>query len=65
MRVAFYTLVIATLVQCLLGAQCTPDPNNPCVTTCNGTTFDISKLFDYPWVKNDYADIIYFLSDTI
>ena len=48
MRVAFCALVLATLVQCLFGAQCTPDPNNPCVTTCNGTTFDISKLFDYP-----------------
>ena len=29
-------------------AQCMPDPTNPCKARCNGTVFDISRLFDYP-----------------
>ncbi|XP_064400518.1 uncharacterized protein LOC135346725 [Halichondria panicea] len=30
------------------GAQCTVHPDHKCQATCNGTTFDISKIFGYP-----------------
>ena len=29
-------------------AQCMPDTANPCIARCNGTTFDLSKAFDFP-----------------
>lgn len=29
-------------------AQCMPDSVNPCRATCNGTSFDLSKAFDFP-----------------
>ena len=41
-------LIFLALAQCLVAEQCAPDKNNPCITSCNGTTFDISKLFHYP-----------------
>lgn len=44
-------IAIAVFFLCLdlaAAAQCMPDPTNPCKARCNGTTFDISNLFDYP-----------------
>ena len=51
-----FALAVAATVFVLFGglmdsasaAQCMPDPTNPCKARCNGTTFDISTLFDYP-----------------
>lgn len=47
------TLLLVGLTTCLLlraslAAQCMPDPTNPCVARCNGSTFDVSKVFNYP-----------------
>ena len=41
-------LGVLALLEGVWAAQCTPDPTNPCMARCNGTQFDISKLFDYP-----------------
>ena len=32
-------------------AQCMPDRINPCIAECNGTSFDLSKAFDFPYVR--------------
>lgn len=37
-----------SLIQPLLSAECLPNKRNPCIASCNGTHFDISKLFEYP-----------------
>lgn len=29
-------------------AQCMPDWLNPCIARCNGTSFDLSKAFNFP-----------------
>ena len=43
-------LTTSLLLGASLAAQCMPDPTNPCVTTCNGSTFDLTQVFDYPYV---------------
>lgn len=47
--------LLVSLVSCLCfregeAAQCMPDSINPCIARCNGTSFDLSKAFDFPWV---------------
>ena len=52
MTVQASVLLLSAFLACNLptleAAQCMPDETNPCVARCNGTTFDISNLFDYP-----------------
>ena len=51
---AIASLLTAGLFSCLLfleggeAAQCMPDSINPCIAKCNGTSFDLSKAFDFP-----------------
>ena len=45
------TLTASLLLGASLAAQCMPDPTNPCVATCNGSTFDLSQVFDFPYVR--------------
>ncbi len=47
---------LATSLAIVQGEECMPLEDNPCVFKCNGTTFDLSNLFDYPW------DMIYELT---
>lgn len=49
-------------VDLTLAAQCLPDPTNPCKARCNGTTFDISNLFDYPVKLSDSRGYSYMWS---
>lgn len=44
-------IVCVSYLDVTFAAQCMPDPTNPCRARCNGTTFDISNLFDYPWAS--------------
>ncbi len=41
-------LFLSWLCAPVAGAQCTVHPDNKCQATCNGTTFDVSKIFDFP-----------------
>ena len=41
-------LALLFLFELSVAEQCKTDQNNPCIAECNGTTIDISKLFDYP-----------------
>ena len=54
-------LIAVAFVVCLFAvtqaAQCSAHSDNPCMATCNGTTFDISKVFDYP-LENMMASYI-------
>ena len=39
---------------CLCGgeaAQCVPDEVNSCIFRCNGTSFDLAKAFNFPYVS--------------
>ena len=36
------------LVYSTEAAQCKPDVINPCIFRCNGTSFDLSKAFNFP-----------------
>ena len=39
---------LVTSLAIVQGEECMPLEDNPCVFKCNGTTFDLSNLFDYP-----------------
>ena len=45
-----FSCLLALLVCTQLGeaAQCMPDPKYLCTARCNGTSFDLSKAFDFP-----------------
>lgn len=42
-------VLLLCLLQSVLSEECIPNKMNPCIATCNGTIFDISKLFDFPY----------------
>ncbi len=44
------SLLVSAFIACSLGAQCAQDPDFPCVFTCNGTQFNLTDVFDYPYV---------------
>ena len=48
LRSVLFASCVTWLLQASLAAQCLPEPVKPCVTHCNGTTFDISNVFQYP-----------------
>ena len=53
--VSFSSVLVMSLLFiccCFIGgeaAQCMPDSSSPCRARCYGTTFDLSKAFDFPW----------------
>ena len=48
--VGLLSCLLTLIVSAQLGetAQCLPDSKNLCGAMCNGTSFDLSKAFDFP-----------------
>lgn len=46
--IASLLLLLLLFSKPLEAAQCMPDNENPCIAMCNGTTFDLTKVFNYP-----------------
>ncbi|KAL5473395.1 hypothetical protein EMCRGX_G027873 [Ephydatia muelleri] len=57
-----FALLLLLLSKPLEAAQCMPDNENPCIAMCNGTTFDITKVFDYPVNITDSRGYYYLFS---
>ncbi|XP_064396852.1 uncharacterized protein LOC135343774 [Halichondria panicea] len=48
-KIAYLCLLVSFLsIQFGETAQCMPDKDYPCRAKCNGTSFDLSKVFDFP-----------------
>ncbi|XP_019857461.1 PREDICTED: uncharacterized protein LOC109585779 isoform X1 [Amphimedon queenslandica] len=54
MTLAVVALFLLANLLCLSSAeQCHPKATNPCRFDCNGTEFDISQIFDYPYTIDE------------
>jgi hypothetical protein len=46
-------MILAYIIQLSRSEQCSTNKLNPCIANCNGTIFDISKAFKFPYNISD------------